>query len=87
MRPKTEELTPIQRAIDEQAKSDFPEPVKDRFGNRVPGVWANKRRRIETILNEAVDTNRAADKRREASRSKKKKRRRRRGPRIYYVRF
>ena len=33
----------------------------------VPGVWANKRRRIETILNEAVDTNRAADKRWEAS--------------------
>lgn len=87
MRPEIEELTPIQRAIDEQAKSAFPEPVKDKFGNRVPRVWANKRRRIDTIFNEAVDTNRAEDKRRETSKAKKNRRRRRRGARIYYVRF
>jgi len=78
---------PIQQAVDEQAKSAFPEPVIDGLGQLVKGLFKNRRRRTETILNEAVDKSRKVKKRQNHKNTKKIKRRRKRGPRVYSVHY
>ena len=87
MRSNNKMPHPLQQAVDEQAKCAFLEPVCDRFGQAVKGIWATKHRRTETILNEAVDKNWEVEKRQDRKRVKRTKRRRRRGPRVYSVRF
>ena len=65
-----------------QAKCVLPEPVYDKFGRTVKGLWKKNRRRTETIFIEAADKTRELEAQNNQRKIKRNKRRRKRGPRV-----
>ena len=87
MRPKDRCPSPIELAVAEQTKCALPEPVYDKFGRTVKGLWKKNRRRSETIFIEAADKTKELEAQNIQRKRKHNKRRRKRGPRVLAVRI
>ena len=68
-------------------KCCFAEPVYDKFGRTVKGLWKKNRRRTETIFIEAADKTRELEAQNNQRKIKRNKRRRKRGPRVLVVKI
>jgi hypothetical protein len=73
----------IKKAVDEQARSSFPDIELDKYGNPEKLLVKNHRRRTEKILNEMVDNMLKDEASTKNNYKKRKKRKRRRGPKVY----
>ena len=73
----------IKKAVDEQARSSFPDLEQDKYGNPEKLLLKKHRRRTETIFNEMVDNMRKDEASTPNNYKKRKNRKRRRGPKVY----